>query len=169
MRPPQSKSTFPPMVAVTARSSVLKISELSARTGLTPHTLRFYEKHGLIQASSRSDSGYRYYNTSDIKRVEFVKAARSIGFSLEDIGMLLSIRLDKRSHTCQEVTDITQAKLKEVSTKITELQSMQRTLEILLDSCCGGPESATHCSIMEALDAGTVRDTNAHTHKRKAS
>lgn len=136
---------------------MIKISELSARTGLSPHTLRFYEKHGLIRASNRSDSGYRYYNEADVRRVDFVRAARNIGFSLEDIGQLLSIRLDKQSHTCQEVTDITRAKLEEVKSRIAELQSMQQTLQILLESCCGGPENATHCSIMEALDEGLNR------------
>ncbi len=136
---------------------VIKISELSAKTGLSPHTLRFYEKHGLIHASSRSDSGYRYYSEADVRRVDFVRAARNIGFSLEDIGQLLSIRLDKQSHTCQEVTDITRAKLEAVQCKIAELHSMQQTLQILLESCCGGPENATHCSIMEALDEGLVR------------
>lgn len=140
---------------------MIKISELAAKTGLTTHTLRFYEKHGLIRASSRSDSGYRYYNEADVRRVDFVKSARNIGFSLEDIGQLLSIRLDKQSHSCQEVTDITRAKLEEVNAKIAELQSMQQTLQILLKSCCGGPESATHCSIMEALDEGLTRQGKA--------
>lgn len=133
---------------------MLKISELSAKTGLTAHTLRFYEKNGLISASTRSEAGYRFYNESDVRRVEFVKTARNTGFSLEDIAQLLSIRVDKQSHSCQEVTDITQHKLDEVNAKLAELQSMQQTLELLLESCCGGPENATHCSIMEALDAG---------------
>lgn len=137
---------------------MLKISELSAQSGLSPHTLRFYEKNGLVSASSRSEAGYRFYNEADVRRVEFVKTARNIGFSLEDIAQLLSIRVDKQSHSCQEVTDLTQNKLNEVNVKIDELQSMQQTLEILLDSCCGGPEKATHCSIMEALDEGDIRD-----------
>lgn len=139
---------------------ILKISELSEQTGLSAHTLRYYEKHGLINASNRSEAGYRFYNDSDLRRVQFVKTARNTGFSLADIGQLLSIRVDKRSHSCQDVTDITQKKLLEVSAKLTELQSMQKTLELLLESCCGGPENATHCSIMEALDAGLLRDDN---------
>jgi len=137
---------------------MLKISELAAKTGLSAHTLRFYEKHGLITASSRSEAGYRFYNEADVRRVEFVKTARDIGFSLEDIAQLLSIRIDKLSHSCQDVTDITQHKLDEVNSKIAELNSMQQTLQILLDSCCGGPESATHCSIMEALEEGQQRN-----------
>lgn len=136
---------------------MLKISQLAERTGLSAHTLRFYEKNGLISASDRSEAGYRYYSDADVRRAEFVKTARNIGFSLEDIGQLLSIRVNKDSHSCQEVTDITRHKLEEVSQKIAELQSMQNTLSILLDSCCGGPENATHCSILEALEEGEVR------------
>ncbi|NKB35122.1 MAG: Zn(2+)-responsive transcriptional regulator [Pseudomonadales bacterium] len=140
---------------------MLKISELAAKTGLTAHTIRFYEKHGLISASERSEAGYRYYNEADIRRAEFVKTARNIGFSLEDISQLLSIRVDKTSHSCQEVTDITQHKLDEVNAKLEELRSMQNTLQILLKSCCGGPENATHCSIMEALEAGDLKKTRS--------
>ncbi len=136
---------------------MLKISELATRTGLTAHTLRFYEKNGLIRASTRSEAGYRYYSEADVRRAEFVKTARNIGFSLDDISQLLSIRVDKTSHSCQEVTDITRHKLDEVNDKIEELQSMQQTLQILLDSCCGGPELATQCSIMEALEEGEFR------------
>jgi MerR family Zn(II)-responsive transcriptional regulator of zntA len=77
---------------------------------------------------------------------------------LEDINQLLSIRVDKLSHSCQEVTEITRNKLDEVNGKINELQSMQQTLQILLDSCCGGPERAIHCSIMEALDKDLFRN-----------
>lgn len=137
---------------------MMKISELAALTGLSSHTIRFYEKHGLISASERSAAGYRYYNTADVRRAEFVKTARNIGFSLEDIGQLLSIRLDKQSHSCQEVTDITRHKLDEVNDRIAELRFMQQTLERLLESCCGGPENATHCSIIEALDAGDITE-----------
>lgn len=132
---------------------MLKISEIAERTGLSAHTLRFYEKHGLISATERSEAGYRLYNDADVRKAEFIRTARNIGFSLEDIAGLLSIRLDKSSHTCQEVTDITRRKLVEVNARIRELTAMRKTLNTLLDSCCGGPDDATHCSIMEALDA----------------
>lgn len=146
---------------------MLKISELGSRTGLSPHTIRFYEKQGLIEASERSESGYRYYSESDVRRAEFVRTARNIGFSLDDISQLLSIRVDKTAHSCQEVTDITRHKLDEVNERIAELQSMQNTLQILLDSCCGGPEKATHCSIMDALEEG-VASSNAGTEEISA-
>lgn len=132
---------------------MLKIGELALKTGLTAHTIRYYEKNGLINASQRSEVGYRCYNESDVRQAEFVRTARRIGFSIADVAALLSIRVDKTNHTCQDVTEITQRKLKDVSEKITELRSMQKTLQILLNSCNGGPENAYHCSIMEALDA----------------
>ncbi len=134
----------------------MRISELSKRTGLSPHTLRFYEKQGLVSHNSRSEGGYREYDESDLRRVEFVRTARNVGFSLEDIAMLLSIRVDKDSHSCEQVAEITRRKLNEVNDRLRELESMKNTLGILLDSCCGGPESATHCSIMEALEHGQV-------------
>jgi len=135
---------------------MLKISEVAEKTGLSAHTLRFYEKNGLINASQRSEAGYRLYSDADLRKARFIRLARNIGFSLEEIASLLSIRLDRASHSCQQVTDITKGKLIEVNEKIRELTSMQSTLETLLASCCGGPEDATHCSIMEALDANEI-------------
>ena len=136
---------------------MLKIGELASKTGLTAHTIRYYEKNGLINASQRSDVGYRCYSDADVRQAEFVRTARRIGFSIADVAALLSIRVDKTNHTCQDVTEITQRKLKDVSEKISELNSMQNTLQILLNSCNGGPENASHCSIMEALDASNIQ------------
>ena len=134
----------------------MRISELAKRTGLSAHTLRFYEKQGLVSHNSRSEGGYREYDETDLRRVEFVRTARNVGFSLEDIAMLLSIRVDKDSHSCEQVAEITRRKLNEVNERLGELESMKKTLGILLESCCGGPESAIHCSIMEALEHGQV-------------
>ena len=118
---------------------MLRIGELATKTGLTAHTIRFYEKSGLLNASQRSESGYRYYADTDVRQAEFVKTARKIGFSVDDVSTLLSIRVDKSNHTCQDVTEITQRKLNDVNEKISELLLMQQTLKILLNSCCGGP------------------------------
>lgn len=147
---------------------MLKISELSRETGLSSHTLRFYEKHGLIQASTRSESGYRYYDTGDVKRVKFVQTARGVGFSLDDIAQLLSIRVDKEAHSCQEVTEITEKKLQDVNQRVDELLEIQASLKLLLESCCGGPENATHCSIMEALEARSVVNNNSNSNEHSS-
>ena len=134
----------------------MKISQLSAHCGLSAHTLRFYEKNGLIESSERSASGYRHYSDADIRRVEFVKTARDAGFSLDEIAQLLSIRLDRDHHTCEEVTSITRHKLESINEKIAQLEEIRQSLQLLLKSCDGGMDSAVHCSIIEALDAGKV-------------
>ena len=144
----------------------MRISELAQRTGLSAHTLRFYEKQGLVSHNSRSEGGYREYDEADLRRVEFVRSARNIGFSLEDIATLLSIRVDKDSHSCEEVAVITRRKLKEVDARLRELRSIRKTLGILLDSCCGGPESAIHCSIMDALEHGPVANVKTEASKQ---
>jgi len=134
----------------------MKISELSAHCRLSAHTLRFYEKKGLIESSERSTSGYRRYSEADVRRVEFVKTARDAGFSLDEIAQLLSIRLDRDHYTCEEVTSITRHKLESINAKIAQLEEIRQSLQLLLKSCDGRMDSAVHCSIIEALDAGKV-------------
>ncbi|GEA52073.1 heavy metal-responsive transcriptional regulator [Vibrio inusitatus NBRC 102082] len=130
-----------------------KIGELAKLFDIKPDTLRFYEKHGLLKASARSDNGYRVYNYNDADRLRFIIRAKKIGFTLTEIEDLLSIQIDKDSHTCHEAKDIVDLKLLNVQEKIRELQVFQSSLSKLSASCCGGNEPATHCSILEALES----------------
>ncbi|MEH6347301.1 MAG: Zn(2+)-responsive transcriptional regulator [Bermanella sp.] len=130
----------------------MKIGELSKRSGLSAHTLRFYEKQGLIQASNRSESNYRIYNSSDLATAKFIKRSRSMGFSLEEVEVFLSIRADKPAHICRDAKDIAQQKIKDVQIKIEEMQQVLVALHKLSDACCGGSESAEFCTIIEALE-----------------
>ncbi|NVK23438.1 MAG: Zn(2+)-responsive transcriptional regulator [Gammaproteobacteria bacterium] len=128
------------------------ISNLAKRTGLSVHTLRYYEKEGLLSASGRTASGYRQYNEDDLKQAMFIAQGKQAGFSLEDIKHLISIRLDKDHHTCEEVSVITRSKLEQTKKKIAELESIKIGLERMLDICCGGQEAATECSILSLLE-----------------
>ncbi len=74
----------------------MKIGELAKQSGLSAHTLRFYEKQGLISPSTRSESNYRIYNQNDLSTAKFIKRSRDMGFSLEEVEVFLSIRADKR-------------------------------------------------------------------------
>ena len=134
------------------------ISTLAERTGLSTHTLRYYEKEGLLAASSRTDSGYRQYTENDLRQAMFIAQGKQAGFSLEDIRNLIAIRLDKDHHTCEEVTEITRLKLQQVNKKISELTSIQQGLERMLDICCGGNEAATECSILSLLEPTGNKD-----------
>ncbi len=130
----------------------MKIGELSKKSGLSAHTLRFYEKQGLIKASGRSESNYRIYDSEDLDTARFVKRSRDMGFSLDEVETFLSIRADKPAHICADAKEITELKITEVEQKITELQQMLVALHKLSDACCGGTESAELCSIIDALE-----------------
>jgi len=131
---------------------VVKIGELANRSGLSAHTLRFYEKQGLIKANRRSESNYRIYSDEDLNTARFIKRSRDMGFSLDEVNVFLSIRADRPAHICADAKEITELKISEVEQKISELQQMLSALHKLSDACCGGRESAELCSIMDALE-----------------
>jgi len=130
----------------------LRIGQLSARTGINNETLRFYEARGLMSEPRRSDAGYRLYTEEDVRKAEFIVRAKKMGFALKDISELLSLRVERESSTCGEVKDLAEAKLVDIEQKIDELQCMKSALEQITEACCGGDESAVHCTILNALD-----------------
>ena len=86
-----------------------RIGELAKACGVKADTLRFYEKNGLISPGIRNESGYRLYGEQDRRRLEFIIRAKSVGFSLADIGELLSLDTNKARVTCQEVKAVADA------------------------------------------------------------
>lgn len=132
----------------------MKIGELSRVSGLSAHTLRYYEKNGLLKATGRSDSNYRIYCKEDVDTASFIKRARTIVFSLEEVATFLSIRSDRPAHVCADAKNLAELKIEEVKNKIVELKQVLVALHRLSDACCGGDESAEYCSIIDALDHG---------------
>lgn len=130
----------------------MKIGELAKKSGLSAHTLRFYEKQGLIKVNNRSESNYRIYSHADLNTAKFIKRTREMGFSLEEVEVFLSIRADRPAHICADAKAITAVKITEVEDKISELKQILMALHKLSDACCGGSESAELCSIIDALD-----------------
>lgn len=129
-----------------------RIGELAQRHEIKPDTLRYYEKHGLLSPSGRSDSGYRLYNDNDEVKLRFILRAKAVGFSLAQIRELLAIDASRTKWACQDVKGIVENKVAELERKIAELTQFRDSLQQLADACCGGPESAEHCSILEALE-----------------
>ncbi|EKS7196651.1 Zn(2+)-responsive transcriptional regulator [Enterobacter ludwigii] len=131
-----------------------RIGELARLANVTPDTIRYYEKQQMIDHEVRTEGGFRLYTDHDLQRLRFIRYARQLGFTLDSIRELLSIRIDPEHHTCQESKSIVQARLDEVEARIQELQSMQRSLQRLNDACCGTAHSSIYCSILEALEQG---------------
>lgn len=137
---------------------MFKIGQLAKLAGVTPDTIRYYEKQQMMDHEVRTEGGFRLYSDNDLQRLKFIRYGRQLGFSLEAIRELLSIRVDPEHHTCQESKNIVQNRLTEVDAMIAELQHMQRSLKRLNDACCGTAHSSVYCSILEALEQGTVAD-----------
>jgi MerR family Zn(II)-responsive transcriptional regulator of zntA len=130
----------------------MRIGELSKNTGFQVETLRYYEKQGLLSPVSRSESGYREYNKDSLKQLQFIRQAKSVGFSLKEITELLTLRVERDQHSCGDVKSIAEQKIIQIDSKINELEKMRKALHKITDACCGGPEPATSCTILNALD-----------------
>lgn len=131
-----------------------RIGELARLADVTPDTIRYYEKQQMMSHDVRTEGGFRLYGDEDLRRLKFIRHGRQLGFSLEAIRELLSIRVDPEHHTCQESKSIVQARLTEVEARIAELQVMRQSLQRLNDACCGTAHSSVYCSILEALEHG---------------
>ncbi|WP_338564413.1 Zn(2+)-responsive transcriptional regulator [Erwinia sp. E_sp_B04_7] len=135
---------------------MFKIGQLAKLAEVTPDTIRYYEKQQMMDHEIRTEGGFRLYGENDLQRLKFIRYGRQLGFSLEAIRELLSIRVDPEHHTCHESKTIVQTRLTEVETMIGELQNMQRSLQRLNDACCGTAHSSVYCSILEALEKGEI-------------
>lgn len=144
----------------------MRIGELSKSAGFQVETLRYYEKQGLLEPVSRSESGYRQYDDKSLTQLHFIKQAKSVGFSLNEISELLALRVDKDQHSCGEVKSIAEQKLEQIDFKIKELNRMREALHKISDACCGGVEPATSCTILssleEGLDANRINNKGDH-------
>lgn len=129
----------------------LMIGELAKRSGVGLETVRFYERQGLIEDPPRTDSGYRQYPENVVARIQFIKRAKELGFSLKEISELFFLRVDPDT-TCADVRRKTELKLADVEEKILALRRIKAALDQLAASCSGrGPTS--ECPILEALES----------------
>lgn len=136
-----------------------RIGQIAELADVTPDTIRYYEKQQMMDHEVRTEGGFRLYTGKDLQRLKFIRHARQLGFTLDSIRELLSIRIDPEHHTCQESKSIVQARLSEVQARIEELQTMQRSLQRLNDACCGTAHSSIYCSILETLEQGVRSET----------
>jgi Hg(II)-responsive transcriptional regulator len=126
------------------------IGQLAKRAGVGVETVRFYERKGLIQQPRKRTSGYRVYPDDVVQRIQFIRHAKDLGFTLAEIGELLSLRPDPRTN-CAAVKDRAQAKMAAIDEKLASLTRMQRSLAKLVDACDRRSQTA-ECPILEALE-----------------
>lgn len=113
-------------------------------------TVRFYEQQGLLAKPSRTASGYRQYGEDVVARLQFIQRAKELGFTLNEIKELLSLRVDPDT-SCEDVRARAEVKIADIEGKIRTLQRMKKALVRLTQECSekgGGSE----CPILDALD-----------------
>ncbi|MES2627041.1 MAG: Cu(I)-responsive transcriptional regulator [Pseudomonadota bacterium] len=126
----------------------MNIGQAAKASGISSKMLRHYEAIGLIKNSQRTLSGYRTYSENDIRTLRFIKQARILGFSLEQIGQLMSLWQD-RSRASADVKALAQVHIRELTDKINELSSMRDALETLVHACHG--DERPDCPILLGL------------------
>ncbi|WP_160119769.1 MerR family transcriptional regulator [Rhodovarius lipocyclicus] len=124
------------------------IGALAKATGTKIETIRWYERVGLLPTPARTSGNYRAYNEVHLGRLSFIRRARDLGFSLEQIRALLDLSED-RERSCEAVDVIARQHLGEVDRKIADLQALRRELDSLIGQCRHG--NVAQCRIIEAL------------------
>ena len=113
--------------ALPVRSKTLKIGEVAKASGVGIETLRFYEKSGLLDQPSRTESGYRLYDIEVLDRLDFIKRAQVLGFSLDEIKRVIADRRAGQS-PCAEVREIVRHRLAELDTRMREMKRYRNEL-----------------------------------------
>ena len=133
-----------------------KIGEVSKRSGVGVEALRFYESRGLIQPAARTDSGYRLYDDRILDRLDFVKKAQSVGFSLDEIARIID-ESSRGKRPCKEVRTLAAQKLEDLEQRIRELVRYRNELrETVAAWDRKGEQGGRICGLIEALAPDAV-------------
>jgi MerR family transcriptional regulator, copper efflux regulator len=144
----------------------MNIGQAATATGVSAKMIRYYESIGLIKPSARTDSGYRTYGRNDLHVLRFVKRARTLGFSLEQIRDLLSLWQDG-SRASKDVKAIAQEHVIDLERRIQELTEMRDTLKHLALHCAG--DDRPDCPILFGLASEEGMETSHNQHDAHGS
>jgi Cu(I)-responsive transcriptional regulator len=126
----------------------MNISEAAKSSGLPVKTVRYYADIGLVEPSSRSDAGYRIYNDAAVRRLSFIRRARTFDFSVAECRELMDL-YQNQDRTSAEVKKIASKRLEEIEIKQKELQALHDDLSHLVKACRG--DERPDCPIIDFL------------------
>ncbi len=129
----------------------LTIGQLAQQAHVNRETVRYYERRRLLSRPSRSISGYRVFSDDAVRRLRFIRHAKILGFSLNEIPELLALRVDSID-ACDRVRVRTQAKIADIDNKIRSLRQMKAALTRLV-SACERRGKTNDCPILDSLEA----------------
>ena len=127
------------------REMMLTIGQVARTVGVAATTLRYYEREGLLTPTARNAAGYRFYDSQAVERLEFIRSAQAVGFTLDDIRALLQLNGDS---PCKQVQSLIERRLAEVDEKLADLTRVRSTLAGALERC---RRSKKGCAIVADL------------------
>ncbi len=127
----------------------IRISELASSAGVHVETIRYYQAIGLMPRPDRERGRIRRYGAEDLKRVRFIKRAQALGFTLDEIAVLLGLS-DGRH--CAETKALAEKKLALVEERLNDLAAIRKVLKGLVNECAKGSRRSG-CPIIDALAA----------------
>ncbi len=128
----------------------LTIGRLADEAGVNVETIRYYQRRGLMPEPDKPVNGHRHYPVAAIRRVRFIKRAQLLGFTLDEVGILLDL---DAAHACADTRVLAANKIQAIEGKLADLKAMRKALTALLLQCdVGGTKD--HCPIIDALASG---------------
>jgi MerR family transcriptional regulator, mercuric resistance operon regulatory protein len=150
------------------QNAEIQIGELSRQTGCNVETIRYYERVGLLPRPARTAARYRLYDPADVRRLVFVRRARELGFTLDEIRALLALSANNNGKdTCAAVRQVAAAHLADVRAKIADLRAMGRVLSDAVRRCDTG--ELPGCPLIETLSANVPLHLVGRTRAAKPS
>jgi len=128
------------------KREMMTIGQVARTVDVAATTLRYYEREGLLTPTARNAAGYRFYDSQAVERLEFIRSAQAVGFTLDDIRTLLQI---EGQTPCKEVRELLQHRLSEVENKLAELQRVRDGLADALDRC---RKSRRGCAVIAGIN-----------------
>lgn len=128
------------------------IGQAAEESGISRKMIRYYEETGLLPPALRSESGYRYYDEAAIRRLQFIRRARDMGFSLERISQLLGLWQNEQRHSA-DVKALVEQYIAELDETIRQMQAMRDELYDWVDHCHG--DDRPECAIIDHLKPAT--------------
>lgn len=129
----------------------LTIGKLSELTGVSNDTLRYYEKMKLITAASRSPAGYRLYDPEAVNVIRFIRGAKELNFTLDEIRQLTALKSSDKS-TCAQILKHTESKIKQAEQRILELKEIKKILKQLAEQCPADDSPLDCCPILDHIN-----------------
>lgn len=143
----------------------MRIGELAARFGLNPKTIRYYEEIGLLPRAARGDSGYRCYDERDAARLGFIRRAKMLGLSLDEIRDILSVQ-QEGSPPCGQVLDLIDLKISAIDRRLADLVAFRADLATLrttwTDEVTSAQRAATPACICPIIEQQTEVEDHPH-------